>query len=283
MSLPRKQNRDEDERRVLYMPTRQSVQGEKVGLRNRGTADVAKFSRLSAQMVELSLQQTQREPTLHDTFPAEVSAAKPKAVSPPLPLPSTVAAPLHLPQPQEAPRESKIPNYWKEVGCHLDNWLAGARVSGSAAVQNLWEQAKSAQRKFAVSNLKSRDGTASRLWTSTGMAALSAVLAVGVISGVRHYAYTPDAPEHGNKSPVIPAMQNISQPGRSSIVDSDRAAALQHPARSSAAKHAPAEQAAAKHAPVESGIRKIRRRNRDDDYVAKDTYVYYGPKGKPAR
>ncbi len=278
MSLPRKQNRDEDERRVPHVPTWQSVECEKVGLRNSETAKVAKFSRLSAQMVELSLQQAQRDPTLHDTFPAKVNA-----VSSPLPLPwpSTLAAPLHPPQPQGTSRESKIPNYWKEVRCNLDNWLAGARVSGSAAVHNLCEHAKSAQKKFAGSKLKSRDGTASRLWTSTGVAAFSAVLVVGVISGVRHYAYTPDTPQHRgrNTSPVIPAMQDISQPRRSSIVDTNGAAAMQHPARSSAA----AKHAAAKHAPAEQGIRKIRRKHKDDDYVAKDTYVYYGDKGKPAR
>jgi len=263
MSLTRKQNRDEDERRVPHVPTWQSVECEKVGLRNSETAKVAKFSRLSAQMVELSLQQAQRDPTLHDTLPAKLNA-----VSSPLPWPSTLAAPLHPPQPQGTSRESKIPNYWKEVRCNLDNWLAGARVSGSAAVHNLCEHAKSAQKKFAGSKLKSRDGTASRLWTSTGVAAFSAVLVVGVISGVRHYA-----------SPVIPAMQDISQPRRSSIVDTNGAAAMQHPARSSAA----AKHAAAKHAPAEQGIRKIRRKHKDDDYVAKDTYVYYGDKGKPAR
>jgi hypothetical protein len=284
MSLPHKQNRDEDERQVLHVPTWQSLESKKVGLRNSGTAEAAKLSRLSAQMVELSLQQTQRDPTLPDPLPAklkEVSSplrdtfpAKPNAVSSPLPWPSTLAAPPQPPQPQGTSRESKIPNYWpnywKDVRCTLDNWLAGARVSSSAAVRNLYEHAKSAQKKFAVSNLKSRYGTASRLWTSTGVAALSALLVVGVISGVRHYAYTPDTPQHRgrNTSPVIPAMQDISQPRRSSIVDTNGAAApMPHPARSSAA--------------AKPRIRKIRRK--DDDYVAQDTYVYYGSKGKPAR
>ncbi len=278
MSLPRKQNRDEDERLVPHVPTWQSVESKKVGLRNSGTPEVAKFSKLSAQMVELSLQQTQRDPTLHDTFPAKV-----KEVSSPLLWPTTPAAPLHPPpQAQGTPRESKVsnywkPNYWKKIRCNLDNWLAGARVSGSAAVRNLYEHAKSAQKKFALSNFrtnfrtetKRRDGTASRRWTSTGVAALSAVLVVGVISVVRHYAYTPNTPQNrGNTSPVIPAMQDISQPRRSSVVDTNRAAAaMQHPVRSSAAK---------------PRIRKIRHK-KDDDYVAQDTYVYYGNKGKPAR
>jgi hypothetical protein len=283
VSLPRKQDRDEDEQRVLHEPTPLSVENKKVSLRISPT-EVAKFSRLSAQMVELSLQQAQREPTLHDTFPAKVNAvspplpdtlpAQPKAVSSPLPWPSTVAAP----PPPPLPRESKIPNYWptfrKEVRCNLDRLFAGARVSGSAAVQHLFEHAKSAQKKFAVSNLRSWDRTR----TSTGVAALSAVLVVGVIFGVRHYAYAPDTPQHRgqNTSPAIPAMQDISQPRRSSTVDTNGPAAMQHPARSSAAKHAPAG-----HAPSEHGIRKIRRE--DADYVAKDTFVSYDKKGKPVR
>jgi hypothetical protein len=261
-------------------------------------------------MVELSLQQAQREPTLHDTLPATVNVvppplrdttlpakvnvvssplhdtlpAKPKAVSLPLPWPSTVAAPPPPPQPQGTPRESKIPNYWhnhwpnfkNEVRRNLDNWLATARVSGSVAVRTLREHANSAQTKFALSNFrtKSRDGTALRLWTSTGMAALSAVLVVGVISGVRHYASTHDTPQHrgGNTSLVTPAMQNTPQPRRNSIVDTNRTTAMQHPARSSGAKPAPGEK-----------IRKIRRKDKDDDYVAKDTFVSYDKKGKPAR
>jgi hypothetical protein len=219
-------------------------------------------------------------PPLHDPLPA-----KPKAVSLPLPWPSTVVAPPHPPQPQAMPRESKIPNYWQnhwpnfknEVRRNLDNWLAAARVTGSAAIQSLREHAKSAQTKFALSNFRTkiRFGTASRLWTSTGMAALSAVLVVGVISGVRHYAHTPGTPQHrgGNTSPVTPATQDISQPPRSSIVNTN-GAAMQHPATSPAAT---------KHAPAEPGIRKIHRKDKDDDYVAKDTFVSYDKKGKPAR
>jgi hypothetical protein len=290
-------------------------------------------------MVELSLQQAQREPTFHDTLPATVNVvppplrdttlpakvnlvsqplhdttlppkvnvvspplhdtlpAKPKAVSSPLPLPwpSTAAAPPHPPQPQATPRESKIPNYWhnrwpnfkNEVRRNLDNWLAAAQVSGSAAVRVCWEHAKSAQKKLALSNFRTkiRFGTASRLWTSTGMAAVSAVLVVGVISGVRHYAHTPDTPQHrgGNTSPVIPAMQDLSQPPRTSTVNTN-GAAMQHPdASPAAAKHAAVKHSPTEHAPAEQGTRKIRRKQEDGDYVAKDTFVSYDKKGKPAR
>jgi hypothetical protein len=59
---------------------------------------------------------------------------------------------------------------------------------------------------------------------------------------------------------------------------------MQHPSGSSAAaKHAAASHAPREHAPREHGIRKIRRRNKDDDYVAKDTFVSYDNKGKPVR
>jgi hypothetical protein len=215
-----------------------------------------------------------------------------------LPWPSTVAAPPDPPQPQGTPRESTIRNYWhnfrpnfrpnfrKDVRGNLDRWFARARVSGSDAVQHLFEHAKSAQKKFALLSLESWNRTASRSWTSTGVAAFLAVLVVGVIVGVRHYAYTPDTPQHRgqNASPATPAMQDISQPRRSSIVDTNGVAAMGHPARSSAAtKHAAAKHAPREHAPREHGIRKIRRRNKDDDYVAKDTFVSYDKKGKPVR
>ena len=173
-----------------------------------------------------------------------------------------------------------------KVRSNLDRWLAGARVRGSAAVHNFRELAKSTQKKFAVLNLKSWDGTASRLWIYAGVAALSAVLVVGVISGVRHYAYAPDTPQprSRNTSPVSPAMQAISQPRPSPIVATNGAAATQHPARSSAAaKHAAAKHAPAEHAATKAGSSKIRRKNRDDDYVAKDTFVSYDSKGKPTR
>src|SRR6266851_1065890 len=109
MSLPRKQNREEDDEQLVpHVLTSQSVEYKKVGLRNRETAEVAKFSRLSAKMVDLSLQEAQRDPTLHHTFSAKLNA-----VPSPSPWPSTFAAPLRPPQPQGTPRESKIPNYWK--------------------------------------------------------------------------------------------------------------------------------------------------------------------------
>jgi len=250
MSLPRKQNRNEDNR--LVVPT-----------------EAAKFLRLSAKMVELSLQRGQSEPILRGALPGKLNAVSPPSPLP-WPSPSTFAEPLRPPELQGTPRESEMLKYWKEVCCSLDYWLARARVSGSDAVRTFHEHARSAQKNFSLRNLKSRVGTASPLWTSAGAAAFVVVLVVGVISGVRHYAYRSYTAQHSdrNAAQATPAMQDISLPRPSSTVDANGAAAATTQPRSSIAG--------------ESSIRKIRIR-KDDDYVARDTYVYYGSKGKPAK
>jgi hypothetical protein len=250
MSLPRKQNRSEDDRPVV--PT-----------------EAAKFSRLSAKMVELSLQRRQNDPILHSAV-----QGKPNPVSSPLPLPlpwpttSTFATPPRPPQLQETPRESKISKCWKEVCCSLDYCLTRARVIGSGAVRQFHEHTKSAPKTFSTWNLKSRVGAASRLWASTGV--FVAVLVVGVISGARHYAYRSDTAQHGdrNSSPATPAVQDIVQRRSSSTVDANGIAAVTPQPRSFAAER--------------SRIRKIRV-SKHDDYVAPDTYVYYGGRGRPTK
>jgi hypothetical protein len=248
MSLPRKQNSNEGDRLVV-------------------PPEAAKFSRLSAKMVELSLQRGQNHPILHGARPDKLNA-----VSSPLPWPSTstFAATLPPPPPQGTPRESGMPKYWKEICCSLDYWLARARVSGSDVVRKSYEHTKSLQRRFSVWNLKSHGGSPSRLWTSSGLAASVAILAVGVISGARHYAYRSYMVQHGdrNTAPATPAIQDMSRSRSGSTVDANGAAAATPQPRSSTAG--------------ESRIRKIRVR-KHDDYVARDTYVYYGNKGEPAK
>jgi len=244
MSLPRKQNRNEDDR--LLAPT-----------------EAVEFSRLSARMVELSLQRSHGDSILADALPVKVNS-----VSSPLPWPST--APPHLLQPQGTPSESGPAKYWKEIWRSPDDWLANARVSSAAAVRKFCEHARSTQRKLAVWNSKSRVEITSRLWASTGVAPLAAALVFVWISGVPHDAHSRQAAEYsgGNTSPVTPAIENTSKPQSSSTLDTKRAAApVRHP-RSPAMG--------------ESRIRKIRLR-KDDDYVAPDTYVYYGNKGKPVK
>ena len=224
-------------------------------------------------MVELSLQQRQSDPISHGALPGKVNAVPSLLPSPsPLPWPSTSTsvAQLRPPQLPGTPRESEMLKYWKEICCSLDYWLARARVRASDAVLKFYEHTKSAQKKFSLWNVKSRVGTSSRLRTSRVAAALVAVLAVGVISGVRHYAYRSYTAQRSdrNTAPATRAMQVLSLSRSSSTVDANGAAAAQPQSRLSTAG--------------ESRIRKIRVR-KDDDYVAPDTYVYYGNKGKPAK
>jgi len=247
MSLPHKQNRNEDDR--LPAPT-----------------EAITFTRLSAKMVELSLQRGEREAILRDTLPDKVNT-----VSSPLPWPSTpiFAARLHLPQPQGTPSESGLAKHWKEICRSIDDGLANARLSGSAAVRKLREHARSAHRELSLWNSKSRVEITSRLWASTGVATLAAILVFVWISGVPRYAHSRQAVEHsgGNTSPITPAMQ-IQQFQPSSTLNPNGAAVPVLYPRSSDMGG--------------SRIRKTRLR-RDDDYVAQDTYVYYGSKGKPVK
>jgi hypothetical protein len=252
MSLPGKQNRSEDDRPAV--PT-----------------EAAKFSRLSAKMVELSLQRRQNDPILHSAVQDKLNP-----VSSPLPLPlpwpttSTFATPPRPPQLHGTPRESKISKCWKEVCCSLDYWSVRARVIGSGAVRQFYEHTKSAQKTFSTWNLKSRVGAASRLRASTGVSVFLAVLVVGVIFGARHYAYRSYTARHGNRNSSLatPAVQDIAQRRSSSTVDANGIAAVTPQPRPITAER--------------SRIRKIRV-SKHDDYVAPDTYVYYGNKGEPTK
>src|SRR6266566_5658536 len=84
MMLRRKQKPNDDEQLVPHFLTWQATKCEGGGLSNSGTAELTKFSKLSAKMVELSLQDAERDPTLQGTVPNELSA-----VSSPLLWPST--------------------------------------------------------------------------------------------------------------------------------------------------------------------------------------------------
>lgn len=396
MLVRRKQKLKDDQRPVPHMLPWQVTECERRGLSNSGTAELAKFSKLSAKMVELSLQETGRNPTVRGTVPNELSA-----VSSPLLWPSTcvhkiappaesagrvgtaaqspavaVATPLNQPQPHDKPCESRGPSYWNELRCTLGYWLARARISGSVAVRNLggysvptqndhqlatfrarivsrlviaaqrtgelqqvlalirkrtapfiarWthrvattaqflaaqksaeqrllKDAPSLQRlRYVCANnfrllttratafsavmvkrfaeFKVRRASVERdlrLWTFMGMATLLSLLAVAVISSVRHYAPTHDTTKHidqhtpSSVSSSVPATQSILQPHRNPVARANSAAAsavVPHPARTSLAP--------------KPRVRKARRRAADD-YVAPNTYVYYGNKGKPAR
>jgi hypothetical protein len=194
MSLRRKQKSDDDEQLIPHVSAWQATEREEVGRSKSGTARFAELSQLSAKLVELSLQEAQRDLTLRGTVSNKLSA-----VSSPLLWPSTdvqriaqptgesigrpgtaarkaaVAAitPLNPPQAHGTPRESKIPNlavlysratvilrempnYWDEVPRTLDSWLARLRVTGSAAVGTLRGCWKSVQKDHRLATFRAR-------------------------------------------------------------------------------------------------------------------------------
>ncbi len=193
MLLRRKQNPTEDVPLIPHGRIWQSTEREAGDRSNNGTARDAKFSRLSAQMVELSLQEAQRQRTLGSAVPNKVSSG-----SSPLPWPSDVqriaqpptesiarpgmAAPkvalaavtsLNPPHTRGTPRESRIPNFavlysraavilrettnhWNAVSRILRDWLAKLRVSGSAALVNLRGYWKSVLQDHRVATFRAR-------------------------------------------------------------------------------------------------------------------------------
>ena len=69
MLLRRKQKPDEDKQLIPHAWTWQATEHEAGGRSKSGAARFAEFSRLSARMVELSLQEAQRDLTLRDPVP----------------------------------------------------------------------------------------------------------------------------------------------------------------------------------------------------------------------
>jgi hypothetical protein len=127
----------------------------------------------------------------------------------------------------------------------------------------------------ARSHLEPRD---SRLWTSMAMATLSAVLALLVVSGVRGYA-PHDAPvKVSPKGPATPVAQTAAGAVRKpSPTRSARSKPVRTPVQK-AVLSTPAPKVASPKV-----TRKKIHHSEDDDYVAKDTYVYYGLHGKTTR
>ena len=134
----------------------------------------------------------------------------------------------------------------------------------------------------------------SRLWASVAMGGLSALLALGVISALRHYgpgrgflrsaqetvdAAAPSPTSQPPSPPVIPKEAITEKPspfaGGSQKGDKDKIVALR-PA-------APEAQPKTNASTSQSKKPRVRRNPDEDDYVATDTYVYYGLAGKPKR
>ena len=193
MLLRRKQTPNDDAQLIPHAWSWQATEREEGGRSNNGTPRVAKFSRLSAQMVELSVQQAQRERTLRGTVPNNLSS-----VSSPLLWPTDVrriaeppvesagtpgtaarkvtvaaATSLNLPQAHGTPRELRISNftvlysratvilremtnYWNEVPRALGSRPARLRVTASTAVGNLRGFWKSVQKDHRLATFRAR-------------------------------------------------------------------------------------------------------------------------------
>jgi hypothetical protein len=186
MLLRRKQNRNDD---APPVPNAWSWQTTERGASGRSKRRTTEFSKLSAQMVELSLQEAQRGQTLRGSTlenpstasspllsPTDLqritqlhgeSSKRPKTVAPK----TTIGAPtpLNAPQAHPTPPGVRLPNTtvlysratvilrgitncWNKVPRALGSWLPRLRVTGSAALGNLrgcWNSVQKDQRLAA--------------------------------------------------------------------------------------------------------------------------------------
>ncbi len=115
----------------------------------------------------------------------------------------------------------------------------------------------------------------SRLWTSMAMVALSAMLALGLISTVRHYA-THALPSHLSHADSSPAL---SLPPAAKVAPLKPTANRVHPVQRVSQPRL-IQRKRIDRAPV---IKPKPHHSEDDDYVARDTYVYYGNKPNGSR
>jgi hypothetical protein len=189
MSLRRKQKPNYEEQPVPRMWSWQDT-CEEVGRSKSQTAGFANLSKLSTRMIELSLQEAQRERTLRGSVPDKL-----RAVPSPLLWPSTdvqrtserpaesagrpgtgaAATPRTRPQAHGTPGGLRIanfavlyswatiilretPNYWSEVPRTLGSWLARLRLTGSAVVGNLRDCWKSVQKDHRLTTFRARIG-----------------------------------------------------------------------------------------------------------------------------
>jgi hypothetical protein len=192
MLLRRKQKLNDDEQPIPHGWNWQATEREEIGRSKTGAAPFADLSKLSARMVELSLQDAQRDRTLRSTVPNKL-----KAISSPLPWPSpdvlritppptesagrpgtapqgaVGATPLDPPQAHGTPGGLRIANlavlysratiilremtnYWNEVPRTLVSWLARLRLTSSAVVGNLRDGWKSARKDHWLATFRAR-------------------------------------------------------------------------------------------------------------------------------
>jgi len=152
-----------------------------------------------------------------------------------------------------------------EFARRVRNQRIRIRISKSARVQDLILRSR-----MALTAHKERFRRDQRLWTSMAMAGLSALLTLAVISGVSHYA--PGADASRKDLPTATQSSNPSAVIAPNIKRSKPAAGVSrsHHVQISHAKPAPT------HNRPRTVAHRVRRSNEEADYVAPDTYHYYG-------
>lgn len=120
-----------------------------------------------------------------------------------------------------------------------------------------------------------------RLWTSLSMAALSALLAIGVISAVSHYGPNADAStkKPSTQAPASVAPASLIAPETASA-STRKASSRKTPVHEVQASSAESKRSAVAASEKPKPVTRRAHRNDDEDYVAPDTYHYYGTTGK---
>jgi hypothetical protein len=188
MLLHRKQKPNDDNQPVPHVRSRQDIERQQVGRSKAGTTAFAEFSKLTARMVELSLQEAQRERTLSGPVPDKLSAVPSPLLWPSIDVQRTLEGPaesagrpgtgaattsLTRPQAHGTPGGLRIANfavlhsratillremtkYWNEVPRILGSGLARLRLTGSAVVGNLRHCWKSVPKDHRFATFRAR-------------------------------------------------------------------------------------------------------------------------------
>ena len=123
----------------------------------------------------------------------------------------------------------------------------------------------------------------SRLLISFGMGALSAILAVGLVTTLRHFEPTTS---HGVVTADSKGADTSTQPRATGAIKPSVAVKNQKPRPTihrQAQSTSPRLTAPPGNQTTVNTVKLKPRRSDDEDYIAKDTYVYYGNTGKPTR
>ena len=139
-------------------------------------------------------------------------------------------------------------------------------VRGARSMSESWQQ-------------KPRAAADSRLWMSMTMAVASALLALGLISVIRPYA--PASAREPAAAPPASEPEKLNSPNRPLSTPKPLSRPSDPPPARKRTQPVPAAQTISTPGAAKMTHSKPKvRHSADDDYVATDTYTYYGPSGK---